>query len=54
MGFPDGVNITINSIKTDPIIFIDENIKNDTSEYKSQDDISEYESQDDPNHQIII
>tara|TARA_B100000900_G_scaffold99870_2_gene82580 strand:- start:251 stop:2386 length:2136 start_codon:yes stop_codon:yes gene_type:complete len=45
LGFPDGVNITINSIKTDPIIFIDEDIKND---------ISEYESQDDPNHQIII
>jgi len=37
LGFPDGVNITINSIKTDPIIFIDENIKNDILEYDSQD-----------------
>jgi hypothetical protein len=54
LGFPDGVNITINSIKTDPIIFTDEDNNNDTSEYKSQDDISEYESQDDPNHEIII
>lgn len=37
LGFPDGVNITINSIKTDPIIFIDEDIKNDILEYDSQD-----------------
>ena len=37
LGFPDGVNITINSIKTDPIMFIDEDIKNDILEYDSQD-----------------
>ena len=37
LGFPDGINITINSIKTDPIIFIDEDIKNDILEYDSQD-----------------